>query len=45
MTNRNHSETDTGGRPTSYDVNLVHKIVSKELPPATPEPKLTQATY
>lgn len=36
MTNRNHSETETGGRPTSYDVNLVHKIVSTGLTAGIP---------
>ena len=36
MTNRNRSETETGGRPTSYDVNLVHKIVSTGLTAGIP---------
>lgn len=40
MTNRNDSETDTGGRPTSYDVSLVHKIVSEGLATGIPASNL-----
>lgn len=40
MTNRNQGEIDTGGRPTSYDLNLVHKIVSEGLAAGIPASSL-----
>lgn len=40
MAKRNSSETGTGGRPTSYDLNLVHKIVSEALSSGLPKSTL-----
>lgn len=40
MAKRNSSETGTGGRPTSYDLNLVHNIVSEGLASGFPKSKL-----